>query len=157
MTIKKNICSSPVAFVVNMVWAYVAYGLCRVLYLVENWSILGTNLSWDGAWEMLKGAWMFDTSALLYTNSLYALMMLIPWHIKEHNGWQRAAKWLFITINALAICINIADSVYFQYTGRRTTSTVFNEFSNEGNLGNIIGIELLNHWYLHIFLFYLFL
>ena len=148
MTIKKNICSSPVAFVVNMVWAYVAYGLCRVLYLVENWSILGTNLSWDGVWEMLKGAWMFDTSALLYTNSLYALMMLIPWHIKEHNGWQRAAKWLFITINALAICINIADSVYFQYTGRRTTSTVFNEFSNEGNLGNIIGIELLNHWYL---------
>lgn len=148
MTIKKNICSSPVAFVVNMVWAYVAYGLCRVLYLVENWSMLGTNLSWDGAWEMLKGAWMFDTSALLYTNALYALMMLIPWHIKEHNGWQRAAKWLFITINALAICINIADSVYFQYTGRRTTSTVFNEFSNEGNLGNIIGTELLNHWYL---------
>ena len=50
----------------------------------------------------------------------------------------------------MAICINVADSVYFQYTGRRTTSTIFNEFSNEGNLGNIIGIEFLNHWYLVI-------
>ncbi len=148
MTIKKNICSSPWAFVANMAWAYVAYGLCRVMYLAENWSILGTNLTWDSVWDMLKGAWMFDTSALLYTNALYALMMLVPCHLKERDGWQRAAKWLFMVVNSLAICINVADSVYFQYTGRRTTATIFSEFSNEGNLGNVIGIELLNHWYL---------
>ena len=134
MTIKKNICSSPWAFVANMAWAYVAYGLCRVMYLAENWSILGTNLTWDSVWDMLKGAWMFDTSALLYTNALYALMMLVPCHLKERDGWQRAAKWLFMVVNSLAICINVADSVYFQYTGRRTTATVFSEFSNEGNL-----------------------
>lgn len=148
MTIKKNIGSSPLAFVVNMVWAYVAYGLCRVLYLFENWSIFSANLTWNSAWDMLKGAWMFDTSALLYTNSLYALMMLIPWHIKERDGWQQTAKWLFLIVNALAICVNVADSVYFQYTGRRTTATIFNEFSNEGNLGSVIGVEFLNHWYL---------
>lgn len=131
-----------------MAWAYVAYGLCRVLYLVENWSVLSTNLSWSSVWEMMQGAWMFDTSALLYTNALYALMMLIPWHIKETDGWQRVAKGVFVVVNALAICINLADSVYFQYTGRRTTATIFSEFSNEGNLGNVIGIELVNHWYL---------
>ena len=148
MKLKKNIISSPVAFIANMAWAYVAYGLCRVLYLVENWSVLSTNLSWSSAWEMMQGAWMFDTSALLYTNALYALMMLIPWHIKETDGWQRVAKGVFVVVNALAICINLADSVYFQYTGRRTTATIFSEFSNEGNLGNVIGIELVNHWYL---------
>ena len=148
MKLKKNIISSPVAFIANMAWAYVAYGLCRVLYLVENWSVLSTNLSWSSAWEMMQGAWMFDTSALLYTNALYALMMLIPWHIKETDGWQRVAKGVFVVVNGLAICINLADSVYFQYTGRRTTATIFSEFSNEGNLGNVIGIELLNHWYL---------
>ena len=131
-----------------MVWAYVAYALCRVLYLVENWDVFGSNLSWTSAWEMMKGAWMFDTSALLYTNALYALMMLIPWHLKERDGWQQACKWVYMIVNGLAICINLADSVYFQYTGRRTTATIFSEFSNEGNLGNIISIELLNHWYL---------
>ena len=148
MKLKKNIISSPVAFIANMAWAYVAYGLCRVLYLVENWSVLGTNLSWSSVWEMMQGAWMFDTSALLYTNALYALMMLVPWHLKELKGWQRAAKWVYMVVNGLAICINLADSVYFQYTGRRTTATIFSEFSNEGNLGNVIGIELVNHWYL---------
>ena len=148
MKLKKNICSSPAAFVVNMAWAYVAYGLCRMLYLAENWSVLGSNLSWASAWEMMQGAWMFDTSALLYTNALYALMMLVPWHVKETDGWQRAAKGVFMVVNGLAICINLADSVYFQYTGRRTTATIFSEFSNEGNLGGIIGVEFLNHWYL---------
>ena len=131
-----------------MTWAYVAYALCRVLYLVENWDVLGSNLSWASAWEMTKGAWMFDTSALLYTNALYALMMLVPWHLKERDGWQLASKWVYMVVNGMAICINLADSVYFQYTGRRTTATIFSEFSNEGNLGNIVGIELLNHWYL---------
>ena len=148
MKLKKNLFSSPVAFVANMTWAYVAYALCRVLYLVENWDVLGSNLSWASAWEMTKGAWMFDTSALLYTNALYALMMLVPWHLKERDGWQLASKWVYMVVNGLAICINLADSVYFQYTGRRTTATIFSEFSNEGNLGNIVGIELLNHWYL---------
>ena len=150
MTLKRTIFSSPVAFVANMAWAYVAYALCRIIYLVENWSILGANLSWASAWEMMQGAWMFDTSALFYTNALYALMMLVPLHYKERDGWQHAAKAVFIAVNALAICINLADSVYFQYTGRRTTATIFSEFSNEGNLGSIIGIELLNHWYLVI-------
>ncbi|MCF0185252.1 MAG: LTA synthase family protein, partial [Bacteroidaceae bacterium] len=31
---------------------------------------------------------------------------------------------------------------------RRTTGTVFKEFSNEGNLTDIFGVELLRHWYL---------
>ena len=53
-----------------------------------------------------------------------------------------------MVVNGLALAINLADAVYFQYTMRRTTTTVFQEFSNEGNLGSIIGTEFLNHWYL---------
>ena len=51
-------------------------------------------------------------------------------------------------MNGFPLAINLADSVYFQYTMRRTTTTVFSEFSNEGNLGSIIGKEFINHWYL---------
>jgi phosphoglycerol transferase MdoB-like AlkP superfamily enzyme len=57
-------------------------------------------------------------------------------------------QWLFVVVNSIAFAINLADSVYFRYTMRRTTTTVFEEFSNEGNLGSIIGTEFLNHWYL---------
>ena len=74
--------------------------------------------------------------------------MLIPLHHKETRGWQMTAKWVYIIINGVCIAANLADSVYFKYTMRRTTNTIFSEFSNEGNIGSIIGVEFLRHWYL---------
>lgn len=56
-----------------------------------------------------------------------------------------------MTTNLIVIIMNLMDTVYFQYTHRRTTASVFSEFKNEGNLGDIIGTELVNHWYLTLF------
>ena len=141
---------TPLAFVWDMVLAYGVYWLCRLVYWAENaqtFSGLWAENSWQ---DLVKGAWMFDSSAILYTNVLWALMMLVPLRLKERNGWQLAAKWLFVIINSLAIVINLADAAYFPYTGRRTTASVFNEFSREGNLLSIFGVEVLRHWYLVI-------
>ena len=135
-------------FIGNIILAYISYAICRLAYLFENWGAFAEGfeaLSWT---EVLKGCWMFDTSAIIYTNLLYALLMLIPWHWKEKKGWQTVTKWVFVVINSLAIIINLADSVYFQYTGRRTTASVFQEFSHESNLADVLGIEIINHWYL---------
>ena len=74
--------------------------------------------------------------------------MLIPLLYKETGGWQMTAKWVYMIVNGACIATNLADSVYFKYTMRRTTNTVFSEFSNEGNIGSIIGVEFLRHWYL---------
>ena len=148
MKIRPSIYATSLSAFINLMWAYLAYFLCRLAYGVENWSVLGGNFTSDGVGEVLKGGWMFDTSAIMYTNSLYMVLMLLPLHYKERAGWQKLAKWVFAVVNALAICINLADAVYFKYTGRRTTATVFSEFSNEGNLGGVFGVELLNHWYL---------
>jgi len=143
--------ASLLTMVVNLVLAYVVYGICRVEYLLENWSIFYGSLSWQSIGDMLHGSWMFDTSAILYTNSLYILMMILPLHYKETDLWQKIAKWVFVVVNTITMIINLCDSVYFQYTGRRTTVTVFSEFSNEGNLASIFGVELFRHWYLVLF------
>ena len=139
---------SPLAFVANICLAYIAYLICRLAFLAENWSMFSENMTWGAFVEIIKGGWVFDTSAILYTNALYALMMLFPLHLKEKRQWQTAAKWVFVVVNAIAIAANLADCVYFQYTARRTTATVFSEFSNEGNVGAVVGVELLRHWYL---------
>ena len=135
-------------FLLNLIIIYIAYGICRVAFVMENWGLFASDFQWSSVPEMLHGAWMFDTSAILYTNVLYALLMLIPLHYKEMRGWQMTAKWIFITVNGVCIAANLADCVYFKYTMRRTTNTVFSEFSNEGNIGSIIGVEFLRHWYL---------
>ena len=148
MKIKPTIYATSVSAFINLMWAYVAYFVCRLAYGIENWSVLGGNFTSGNMGEVLKGGLMFDTSAIMYTNSLYMVLMLFPLHVKECRGWQKMAKCVFVVVNALAICINLADSVYFKYTGRRTTATIFSEFGNEGNLGSVIGVEFLNHWYL---------
>ena len=148
MKIKPTIYATSLSAFINLMWAYVAYLVCRLVYGIENWSVLGGNFTSGNMGEVLKGGLMFDTSAIMYTNSLYMVLMLLPLHVKECRGWQKMAKCVFVVVNALAICINLADSVYFKYTGRRTTATIFSEFGNEGNLGSVIGVEFLNHWYL---------
>ena len=135
-------------FLLNLIIIYIAYGICRVAFVIENWGLFASDFQWSSVPEMLHGAWMFDTSAILYTNVLYALLMLIPLHYKEMRGWQMTAKWIYIIVNGVCIAANLADCVYFKYTMRRTTNTVFSEFSNEGNIGSIIGVEFLRHWYL---------
>ena len=134
--------SPAVAVAWNLLLIYLAYQVTRLEYYFENSSYLNYTS------EVFRGGLVFDTSAILYTNLLYIVLMLFPWHAKENRGYHRLCKWVYMIFNGVAIAINLADSVYFQYTMRRTTTTVFGEFANEGNLGSVIGTELLNHWYL---------
>ena len=134
--------ASVVATVWNLLLIYLVYQIARCEYYFENINYLSYTA------DVFKGGLLFDTSAIIYTNALYIVLMLLPWHKKESRGYHRFCKWLYLIINGIALAVNLADSVYFQYTMRRTTTTVFDEFSNEGNLGSIIGTEFLNHWYL---------
>ena len=126
----------------NLLLVYMVYQVARIEYWLENYSYL--NYTFD-VW---RGGLMFDTSAILYTNALYVVLILFPLHYKETRIYHKICKWIFVIVNGLALVINLADSVYFRYTMRRTTSTVFDEFSSEGNLSSIIGKEFLSHWYL---------
>ena len=129
------------AVVWNLGLAYVVYMLARVVFLVKNYSYFEQGLTWGHLMEMFGGGLVFDTAAILVTNIPYIVMaLLLP--------WRKPTKWVYMGINGLALAMNLADSVYFRYTMRRTTTTVFSEFQNEGNLGGIIGTEVLQQWYL---------
>ena len=123
----------------NLLLVYLVYQIARYEYYFENASYLSYTS------DVFRGGLLFDTSAIIYTNALYILLMLLPF---RQAGYQQFCKWLYLIINGIALAMNLADSVYFQYTMRRTTTTVFSEFSNEGNLGSIIGTEFIHHWYL---------
>ena len=148
MRIKKLVHSNIGAALLNMLVAYLVWMLSRVAFFVENWSTFAPYMSWSLFKSMLHGALVFDTSALLYVNSLYLVLMLLPLHLKEVPAFQKGLKWLFVVSNAVGVAMNLMDSVYFQYTGRRSTVSVFSEFANEGNITSIILTEFVHHWYL---------
>ena len=136
----------------NLMLVYVVYFLARVLYLLLNYSYFAVDMTYSHLLELFMGGLVFDTSAILITNSLYIFLMLLPWHGKETRLYQQVCKGVFLCINGLALFVNCCDAVYFRFTMRRTTTTIFNEFSNEGNIGSIFFQELVNHFYL-VFIF----
>ncbi len=135
------------AVFVDLLLAYLVYFISRVAYWLENLSYF-QGLSSGDLWNIFSGGCLFDTSAIFYTNALWIVMVLFPLHWKETAVWHKVCRLLFVIVNGLALVMNLADSVYFTYTLRRSTSTLFNEFGNENNLVSIIGVELLHHWYL---------
>ena len=132
----------------NLLLLFVVYQLARVVYLLVNYSYFEQGLTTSHLLEMLAGGLVFDTSAILVTNIPYIVLMLLPWHGKENKIYQRVCRWLYMVVNGLALAVNLCDAVYFRYTMRRTTTTIFSEFSNEGNLGSVFLTETLRHVYL---------
>ena len=137
-----------VTSLINLLLAYVTYFIARVVYMLVNLSYFTQGLTFSQLMEMFGGGLLFDTSAIIYTNLLWIVMMLFPLWAKETPLYHKICRGLFVTVNGLAFIANLADSVYFPYTLRRTTTSVFKEFDNESNLGDIVGTELINHWYL---------
>ena len=153
-----------ISLVLNLLLVYVLYMLCRVIYVMEFWDLYAASWNDLSMGLLLKGALRFDSSAIFYTNAPYALLVILtyPFMRKPNSQFSilnsQFEKWLFVVVNALMLGINLIDTVYSRYTGRRTTWTFFSEFSNEGNLGDIFFIEVLHHWYLVLaFLFFVFL
>ncbi len=141
------------ATIFNLMMVYVTYFLARLIYLAVNYSYFSQGLTFDHLIEMFGGGLVFDTSAILVTNSLYIVLMLLPCGVRRQETGdrrQQICRWVFVIINGLALAVNLCDAVYFRYTMRRTTTTVFCEFSNEENLGSVFLTEALNHFYLVI-------
>lgn len=135
------------SLVANVVLAYLVYFVARVAYLLENYSFFKEGLSFGHLMRMFRGGLMFDTTALVYSNALYILLMLFPLWLKETDAYHRFCRWLFVVVNAIGLFLNLCDAVYFPFTLRRTTTSVFREFDNENNLGGIFATEVVNHWY----------
>ena len=143
---------NAIATLCNLLLAYAVYMLTRIVFLLENYSYFSQGLTFSHLMEMFGGGLMFDTTAILVTHIPYILfMLLIPSTCHLSLITSLLTKYYFLAVNAIALAVNLADAVYFQYTMRRTTTTVFSEFQNEGNLGSIIGAEFINHWYLVLF------
>lgn len=135
----------------DILLVYICYAICRTLFLTLNYNYYEGKIFTDNFLNLVKGSLVFDTSGILYTNMIFLLLALFPLHFKENSKiYAKIVKIIYVSINTIGIIANLCDVVYFRFTGRRTTATVFSEFGNEDNLGSIIFSEACNSWYLLI-------
>jgi len=140
------------AFLCNFLLVMVLFTLSRIFFFWVNKSYF-PGVDTAHLLTMLKGGLQFDLTALLYINLLYLAMQLLPFRFRLNKAYQTVARWIFVVTNGIAIIINCLDIPFFRFTNRRTTCSIFSEFSNEstGNISKIILKAMAEYWYVTLF------
>ncbi|TRX68671.1 sulfatase-like hydrolase/transferase [Flammeovirga kamogawensis] len=123
------------------------YSIARVVFYLVNQSYFDdVNLT-----RLLLGGMKFDLPAVIYTNSVFILLSILPFPFRYNKGYQNVIKWFVYIVNGITLAMNFADTIFFQFTSKRTTSSIFQEFANEDN-GFILFFRFLfvDYWYMTI-------
>lgn len=104
---------------------------------------------------ILKGGLVFDISAIVYINSLFILLHIVPLEIRYKDVYQLVLKYIFFTTNGIAIAMNGMDFVYYRFVDKRATADVFKTFENESNLAKLFFRFLYDYWPATLFTFFI--
>ena len=127
------------------------YSVCRILFFWFNHTFF-SGLSIGEFLLLLFNGIRFDVSVIILSNSIFLLLILLPFPFREFRIYQSILKWLFIIVNSIAMLANCVDFAYFKFTMKRTTSDVFNFFGGgKGNdLGRLLPTFLKDYWYVFL-------
>jgi phosphoglycerol transferase MdoB-like AlkP superfamily enzyme len=137
--------SAHVAMLLALAAVMLLYSLCRVLFYVFNRGFF-QETSLSDLLYLMWGGLRFDLVAVLYTNLLFIVLMVLPFRFRHHPAYRKVVKGVFIFFNALGLALNCIDFVYYRFTLRRTTGSVVREFGNE-DWGGLAGSFLVDFWY----------
>ncbi len=147
LKLKGNIYKS---LVLSLTGIMLLYSISRIGFYLFNKSFFdGMDLSRIAL--IMSGGLRFDLAATLYSNSLFILLMTVPFAFRFKSWYKSLLKWVFIIFNTLAMAANTADIIYFRFTLRRTTLSFLNQFENETNLGKLFFSFLFDYWYTTLF------
>lgn len=136
-----------IALATRILLLLIIYTLCRIGFYAFNASLFH-GMNPQKFIQILLGGVKFDICALFYLNSLYVLLQIIPFTFRYRDRYQRFCKWLFIITNSIGISFNLVDFVYYQFTLKRTTASVFSQFAHEQNKMKLGFTFLIDFWYL---------
>ena len=133
----------------NLIVVYAAFLICHPIFIWYNWSSFQGDLA-GMLWPMLKASLVFDTAGVMYISAVYVVLLLFPLHYKEKLWYYRLTKIILVVLASAGVLINLVDTVYYPYTGCRSTLQVLSEFSGEsgGQMWAIIFKSLADNWYM---------
>ena len=94
----KRLTSEYLVLIYRFAIVMLLYSIGRILFFCFNRSLFG-HVDFSSFLRIMRGGFMFDTSAVLYLNALYFLLFLFPFSFKFSAFYQRLIKWVFMTIN----------------------------------------------------------
>jgi phosphoglycerol transferase MdoB-like AlkP superfamily enzyme len=105
-----------------------------------------------GFWEILQSFYvglLFDFSAIIYTNAIVILLIILPFKFRAANWYQNVVNIIFYLINGIAVLLNLIDTAYFKFSGKRSGLELLKMIDE---LTGVWKNYLLDYWYLLIIL-----
>lgn len=124
--------------------AYLFYQAARLLFYLFNRNLIKI----DGVQDYLVLAYhgtAFDTTAILYVNSLFILLSLVPFTVNTKPYYQRFLFWLYFITNGIAFAMNFGDFIYYKFSQARLTMAAMSVAQHEDNLAKVFFVSILEH------------
>ncbi|UYZ64628.1 LTA synthase family protein [Hymenobacter weizhouensis] len=117
------------------------YVLLRLGFYLANYGVFREAT----AGQVVLAFWYglrFDIAALLLLNVPFLLLSWVP---KFGRGWQGLVRGVYLTLNATGIALNLIDTQYFKFIGRRTSNELF---TITGDIQRQAGQLVWHYWFL---------
>jgi phosphoglycerol transferase MdoB-like AlkP superfamily enzyme len=112
------------------------YQIARLLFFLFNHDLVKVA----GAAEYLRLSYYgtaFDTTAILYVNSLFILLSIVPIVINTKKNYQKFLFFWYFLSNGITYAFNFGDMIYYRFSQARLTSAAFSVAKNESNIGKV--------------------
>lgn len=134
------------ALAYRILLAYVFYFISRVLFFAFNTHLFAV----DGIWAFLTLCYhglAFDTTALLYINSLFIVLSILPLTVNTRAGYQKGLAILYFVTNFLAYATNFVDIIYYRFSQVRSTKATLDVLADESNKKALFAHFSWAYWY----------
>lgn len=134
------------ALAYRILLAYVFYFISRVLFFAFNTHLFAV----DGFWAFLTLCYhglAFDTTALLYINSLFIILSILPLTVNTRPGYQKGLAILYFITNFLAYATNFVDIIYYRFSQVRSTKATLDVLADETNKKALFAHFSWAYWY----------
>jgi phosphoglycerol transferase MdoB-like AlkP superfamily enzyme len=128
---------------------YLFYFIGRVLFFAFNANLFAV----DHLSSILKLCYYgmaFDTAALLYINSLFIVLSILPLAINTRPGFQKGLTILYFITNLLAYATNFVDIIYYRFSQVRSTKATLDVLADENNKKALFKHFSGAYWYVII-------
>lgn len=140
------------ALLYRLFLAYCFYFIARCLFYFYNYQLLKIG-SAGKFFSLYYHGLAFDTTAILYINSLFIVLSILPLLINTTKNYQRLLLWLYFITNLIAYATNFIDFIYYRFNFGRSTVAITESVSHESNKTALFFNFLWRYW--HVFLLFI--
>lgn len=132
-----------IPFVKRIGFVLLLYSLCRILFFVFNYSLIGESVSF---YSFLGGI-RFDLSSVALLFAPFTFLWFAPFFNKKNKIFLFAMNSFYFAGIFISLFLNLLDIIYFRFTLKRTTADVLTVMSNTNDFVSLVPRFALDYWY----------